>query len=58
MCVNAPVPSSSPLQLCHVLTWEPITNVVKGPVCEQVCDDGGGRGGESVERLSHLALLY
>lgn len=58
VCVITSVLSSSPLQLCHVLTWEPITNVVKGPVSEQLHDDGGGRGGESWERVSHLALLY
>ena len=44
---SPPVPSSSPLQLCRVLTWEPTANMVEGPMREHVCDDGGGKGGES-----------
>lgn len=60
MCVSSPVLSSSPLQLCHGLMWEPITNVVKGPVSEQVCYDGGGRGGGELgegEPLSTAILM-
>lgn len=35
-------PQSFPPRAVSCVMWEPITNVVKGPAREQVCDDGGG----------------